>query len=123
MFIDLVSPRSSVASSPRPVTVPVQKLMDAGFQKSMLWDLVGNRVNFGRLRIEQSGLSQSCLLSKVDIIGRKSHRDDIIIEQLTHEIALLKRHRFAKRSEQISPEQGSLLDDLLNTHLRLLMPS
>ncbi len=89
----------------------------------MLWDLVGNRVNFGRLRIEQSGLSQSCLLSKVDIIGRKSHRDDIIIEQLTHEIALLKRHRFAKRSEQISPEQGSLLDDLLNTHLRLLMPS
>jgi len=31
---------------------------------------------------------------------------------MTHEIAILKRHRFAKRSEQISPEQGKLLDDL-----------
>lgn len=60
------------------------------------------------------------LLSKVDTMGRKSHRDDTIIEQLTHEIALLKRHRFAKRSEQISPEQGSLLDDLLNIDLEAI---
>jgi transposase len=60
------------------------------------------------------------LLSKVDTMGRKSHRDDTIIEQLTHEIALLKRHRFAKRSEQISPVQGSLLDDLLNIDLEAI---
>ena len=60
------------------------------------------------------------LMSKVDTLGRKIHRDQTIIEQLTHEIAILKRHRFAKRSEQISPEQGNLLDDLLNTDLEAI---
>ncbi|WP_426144026.1 IS66 family transposase [Pseudomonas sp. DWP3-1-2] len=60
------------------------------------------------------------LMSTVDTQGRKIHRDQTIIEQLTHEIALLKRHTFAKRSEQISPEQGNLLDDLLNTDLEAI---
>ena len=60
------------------------------------------------------------LMSKVDTMGRKIHRDEAIIEQLTHEIAILKRHKFAKRSEQISPAQGSLLDDLLNTDLEAI---
>lgn len=36
---------------------------------------------------------------------------------MTHEIAILERHRFSKRSEQISPEQGSLLDYLIDTDL------
>lgn len=40
--------------------------------------------------------------------------------QLSHEIAILKRHKFAKRSEQISPAQGSLLDDLLNNDLQAI---
>ncbi|MGY2222439.1 IS66 family transposase [Pseudomonas gingeri] len=60
------------------------------------------------------------LLSKVDTMSRKIHRDETIIEQLSHEIAILKRHKFAKRSEQISPAQGSLLDDLLNTDLEAI---
>jgi transposase len=34
--------------------------------------------------------------------------------------AILKRHWFAKRSEQISPDQGNLLDDLLNTDLEAI---
>ncbi len=38
-------------------------------------------------------------------------------EQLTHEIAILKRHKFARRSEQLSPDQISLLDDLLDTDI------
>ncbi|VVN96892.1 hypothetical protein PS833_02322 [Pseudomonas fluorescens] len=38
-------------------------------------------------------------------------------QQLTHEIALLKRHRFAKRAESFCPGQASLLDDLLETDL------
>lgn len=53
------------------------------------------------------------LLSKVDTIGRQIHRDERIIKQFCHEIVILKRHKFAKRSEQISPAQRSLLDDLL----------
>lgn len=60
------------------------------------------------------------LISKVDTQSRKIHRDETIIEQLTHEIAILKRHKFAKRSEQISPAQGRLLNDLLNTDLEAI---
>jgi hypothetical protein len=41
------------------------------------------------------------LLSQVDTMGRKSQRDDTIIEQLTHEIAILKRHICqAQRTDQ-----------------------
>ena len=57
------------------------------------------------------------LLSQVDTMGKKIHRDQTVIEQLSHEIALLKRHKFAKRSEQLSPDQGSLLGDLLDTDI------
>ncbi len=53
-------------------------------------------------------------------MDRKIHRDETIIEQLPHEIAILKRDKFAKRSEQMSPTQGSLLDDLLNTYLEAI---
>ena len=38
-------------------------------------------------------------------------------QQLIHEIAQLKRHRFAKRSESFNPDQASLLDDLIETDL------
>ena len=55
------------------------------------------------------------LLTQVDTLGKKIRRDQTVIEQLTHEIAWFKRHKFAKRSEQLSPGQGSLLDDLLDT--------
>ena len=35
-------------------------------------------------------------------------------EQLTHEIALLRRHRFGKRGEGVSRQQYSLLEDLVD---------
>lgn len=54
---------------------------------------------------------------QVDRMGKKNDRDQTIIEQLTHEIAWFKRNKFAKRSEQLSPAQGSLLDDLLDTDI------
>lgn len=60
------------------------------------------------------------LQSQVEAMSKKIQNDETIIEQLTYEIALLKRHRFAKRSEQISPAQGSLLDDLLDTDLEVI---
>lgn len=69
---------------------------------------------------EQLRTLDAQLMSKVDTQHRKIHRDETIIEQLTHEIAILKRHKFAKRSKQISPAQGSLLDDLLNTDLEAI---
>lgn len=59
---------------------------------------------------EQLRTLDARLMSKVDTPRRKIYRDETIIEQLTHEIAILKRHKFAKRSKQISPAQGSLLN-------------
>lgn len=57
------------------------------------------------------------LLSQVDSMGQKIHHLETVNEQLAHEIAILKRHKFAKRSEQLSPDQGSLLYDLLDTDI------
>lgn len=51
----------------------------------------------------------------VETMGKKINRDQTLIEKLTHEIAQLKRLKFAKRSEQMNPEQASLLDDLIDT--------
>ena len=44
-------------------------------------------------------------------------RVETLIEKLPHEIAQLKRLKFAKRSEQMNPEQASLLDDLFDTDI------
>ncbi len=60
------------------------------------------------------------LQSQVEAMSKKIQNDEILIEQFKFEIALLKRHKFAKRSEQISPAQGSLLDDLLDTDLEAI---
>lgn len=60
------------------------------------------------------------LQSQIEAMSKKIQNDGSIIEQLTYEIALLKRHKFAKRSEQISPAQGSLLDELLDTDLEAI---
>ena len=76
--------------------------------------------NLDQMTHDQLRALAAQLMSKVDTMGRKIHRDQTIIEQLTHEIAILKRHRFAKRSEQISQAQGSLLDDLLDTDLEAI---
>ncbi|CAM3308893.1 hypothetical protein PSFL111601_18175 [Pseudomonas floridensis] len=40
-------------------------------------------------------------------MGKKINRDQTVIEKLTHKIAQLKRLKFAKRSEQMNPEQTS----------------
>lgn len=53
----------------------------------------------------------------VQVMDKKIHHDKTLIEKLSHEIAQLKRFKFAKRSEQMSPEQASLLDDLIDTDI------
>ncbi|HCL4259766.1 TPA: transposase, partial [Pseudomonas aeruginosa] len=60
------------------------------------------------------------LQSQVEAMSRKIRNNETLIEQFKFEIALLKRHKFAKRSEQISSAQGSLLDDLLDTDLEAI---
>lgn len=50
-------------------------------------------------------------------MGKKIHRDQTVIEKLTYEIAQLRRLKFAKRCEQLNPQQASLLDGLINTDI------
>ncbi|MBG13808.1 MAG: IS66 family transposase [Alcanivorax sp.] len=44
------------------------------------------------------------------------HRD-AVIEKQNHELALLKRHKFARRSEQFKGVQGQLLEELIDADL------
>lgn len=53
-------------------------------------------------------------------MGQKAQRLETANEQLAHEIAIFKRHNFAKSSEQLSPDQGSLLDDLLDIDIAII---
>ncbi|MDY7565218.1 transposase [Pseudomonas sp. RTC3] len=54
---------------------------------------------------------------KVETMDKQIHHHKAVNEILAHEIALLKRFNFAKRSEQLSPAQVSLLDDLIDTDI------
>ncbi len=42
------------------------------------------------------------------------------IDQLTHEMAILKRYRFDRRSEQIDPTQRSLLDETIDADIEAI---
>ncbi|MFE8073471.1 IS66 family transposase [Marinobacteraceae bacterium S3BR75-40.1] len=48
---------------------------------------------------------------------RELHYNKTLNEKLTHELALLKRHRFARRSEQLDAVQGRLLDELIDSDI------
>jgi transposase len=44
-------------------------------------------------------------------------RSNAIIEKLTHEVAILKRHKFDRRSEQLDTVQGRPLAELIDSDL------
>ena len=73
--------------------------------------------NLDQMTPDQLRAFAAQLLSQVETMGKKINRDQTVIEKLTHEIAQLKRLKFAKRSEQMSPDQASLLDDLIDTDI------
>lgn len=54
------------------------------------------------------------LAAKEQLLNQKDrvivHRD-AVIEKLSHELATLKRHKYAQRSEQMNDLQASLLDE------------
>jgi hypothetical protein len=68
-------------------------------------------------QVEVMGHTVETMSKTVETMGKKINRDQTVIEKLTHEIAQLKRLKFAKRSEQMNPEQASLLDDLIDTDI------
>ena len=68
-------------------------------------------------RVETLDHQVDTLGKTVETMGKKINLDQTIIEKLTHEIAQLKRFKFAKRSEQLNPDQASLLDDLIDADI------
>jgi len=63
-----------------------------------------------------------CLDQKVESMDKQIHHYKTLNEKLTHEIAQLNRLKFAKRSEQFSPDQASLLDDLIDADIAASTP-
>lgn len=64
-----------------------------------------DQLNAEQLRTLAAQLMQRVenLDQHVEKLDKQVHHFKTVNEQLTHEIALLKRHRFAKRSEQLNP--------------------
>ena len=59
----------------------------------------------------------------IDKVSRQDHKlkhRQLKIEQLTHEMALIKRWRFAARSEQLQGAQASLLEETIGTDLEAI---
>nr|WP_279628781.1 transposase [Pseudomonas floridensis] len=63
--------------------------------------------NLNQMSPDQLRALAAQLLSQAGTMGKKINRDQTVIEKLTHKIAQLKRLKFAKRSEQMNPEQTS----------------
>ena len=51
---------------------------------------------------------------------RELHRRQVKIDQLTHEMAVLRRWKFAGRSEQLNGEQWSLLEETIDADLEAM---
>ncbi len=73
--------------------------------------------NLDQLNPEQLRALAAQLMQRVETMDKQIHHHKTVNEKLAHEIALLKRFKFAKRSEQLSPAQASLLDDLIDTDI------
>jgi transposase len=59
----------------------------------------------------------------IERLARKDHelrRKQLKIEQLTHEMAVLRRWKFAARSEQLHGAQGSLLEETIDADLEAI---
>lgn len=73
--------------------------------------------NLDQLNPEQLRALAAQLIQRVETMDKQITHHKSGNEKLAHEIALLKRFKFAKRSEQLSPDQASLLDDLIDTDI------
>lgn len=80
--------------------------------------------NLDQLSNEQVRALAARLLTEVEqnktVIDQKDRANrhlEAVNEKLAHENALLKRHRFARRSESLNPQQRSLLDELIDADI------
>jgi|TARA_R110002072_G_scaffold140211_3_gene284094 hypothetical protein len=78
-----------------------------------------NQLSADQLRVLATEMMDS-LDAKDQVLGWKERelvRSNAIIEKLTHEVAILKRHKYARRGEQLDAVQGKLLDELIDSDM------
>jgi transposase len=76
-----------------------------------------SHLNLDQLNPEELRALAAQLIQRVETMDKQITHHKSVNEKLAHEIALLKRFKFSKRSEQLSPDQASLLDDLIETDI------
>lgn len=57
------------------------------------------------------------LLDRVESTDRELHYTKAVNEKLAHELAILKRNKFTRRSEQLDGHQGLLLEELMDSDI------
>ena len=75
------------------------------------------RPDLNQLSTDQLRALAMELLDRVESKDRVLAHRDAVIEKLTHEIAILKRHKFDRRSEQLDGHQGLLLEELVDSDI------
>ena len=60
------------------------------------------------------------LLDKVSRLSSENRLKQLKIDQLTHEMAILKRWKFAARSEQLASEQKALFEETMDADLEAI---
>jgi hypothetical protein len=73
--------------------------------------------NLDQLNHEELRSLAAQLIQRVETMAKQITHYKSVNEKLAREIAMLKRFKFAKRSEQLSTDQASLLDDLIDTDI------
>src|SRR5580658_3854292 len=62
----------------------------------------------------------TALIAQVCQQNQELKHKQLKIDQLTHEMAVLKRWQFGKRSEKLDPAQRSLLDETIDADLEAI---
>ncbi|VVE50451.1 IS66 family transposase [Pandoraea eparura] len=73
--------------------------------------------NLDHLSPEQLRTLAAELIAKVGEKDRELHYRQTRIDQLTHEMAMIKRYQFGKRSEQLDSTQASLLEESIDADI------
>lgn len=70
--------------------------------------------------LERVAHQEKVMAEQDAVLGERDEtirRHEVLNEKLSYELAVLRRHRFGRRSESISPDQGSLLDELIDADI------
>ncbi|WP_415834825.1 IS66 family transposase zinc-finger binding domain-containing protein, partial [Kerstersia similis] len=89
--------------------VPDLDQLDADTLRGLMRQMMGE--------LTQRDIALQETQQQVERLSQDNLYKETRIRQLTHEIAILRRYRYGKKSERLPGEQGSLLDDAVDADL------